>query len=102
MGNGQSLVVLRKTPPIDWGQLSTAAAEALEGLENGGLQWRTTPQSIRLELVQTVLAQPTKSGGPMMMMEFDKVRPAWMGQSQALVKMFSCKWRELPGLRLGG
>ena len=100
--NGQRSMVNGQSSMVDWSQLSTMAAESLESLESGWTTWRKVGKAVRLELVQAVLAQPTESGRPMTMGEFDRVKPAWMPAACGLPTTFGCAWSELPGLRLGG
>jgi len=87
---------------VDWGVtgLSEEAGDAVIALENGETAWRRIRKDIRLELIQAVLAQPTESGRPMTMSEFDRIRPKWMAQAVAGPTTFGCSWPELRTLRL--
>lgn len=87
---------------VDWGVtgLSEEAGDAVIALENGETAWRRIRKDIRLELIQAVLAQPTESGRPMTMSEFDRIRPKWMAQAVAGTTTFGCSWPELRTLRL--
>ncbi len=93
MGNGQLSM-------IDWSQLSAAAIQPRLRLEAGQMIWRKVAKSIRLELVQAVLAQPTERGRPMTMVEFNRMRPVWMSDAVTQTMTFGCSWSELPDLRL--
>lgn len=87
---------------VDWGVtgLTSLANQARLSLNGRETTWRKVPKAIRLELVQAVLAQPTESGRPMTMGEFDRVRPTWMPAAMGLPTTFGCSWPELPTLRL--
>jgi len=98
--SGQRSMVNGQWSTVDWSQLSTMAAEFLESLGSGWTTWRKVPKAVRLELVQAVLAQPTESGKPMTMGEFDRIRPSWMAQAVAGPTTFGCSWPELRTLRL--
>jgi len=102
----EEVVKMLQVDGVDWSSgnpyLSPEAWVAVTDLENGVVTWRQTKKRIRLELTQKVLAQPTESGRPMTMGEFDRVKPAWMPAACGLPTTFGCAWSELPGLRLGG
>jgi hypothetical protein len=89
---------------VDWGVtgLSAAASQAQLSLDAGATTWRKVARPVRLELIQAVLAQPTESGLPMMMGEYDQVRPGWMPGASGVTTTFRCAWRDLPSLRLDG
>ena len=87
---------------IDWGVtgLTSLANQARLGLNGFDTTWRKVGKAVRLELVQAVLAQPTESGRPMTMVEFNRMRPAWMSNAVTQTTTFGCSWSELPALRL--
>lgn len=91
-----------KVDGVDWGMtgLTSLANQARLSLNGGSMTWRKVPKAVRLELVQAVLAQPTESGRPMTMGEFNRRRPTWMPWALGLPTTFGCAWNELPGLRL--